>query len=97
MADIHPVNVVQCAEGNDNSHITIVVPGTSQIKGRICGWECVLEAGEGGLASSTRIYCNQQHIVEQDELIEKDRIGRVPASKIPQLNKALKYSLKLSS
>lgn len=97
LADIHPVVVVQCAEGNDNSHITIIVPGTSQFKSRIYGWECVLEAGEGGLTERTRICCNQPHTIEQDDLKEINRIGKFPSSKMSELTKALKFSLGMPS
>lgn len=94
MADPHPVIVVQCDEGNAHSSLTTFAVGTSTIN-RVFSWDCILETGEGGLANRTRICCNQLHTVEQSELLEVNRIGRIPASKIPALNKALKYALQL--
>lgn len=48
MADPHPVVVVQCDEGNDNSSMTVVAACTRTIKSKIYGWDCILEAGARG-------------------------------------------------
>lgn len=95
MADLHPVVVVQCDDGNDHSSLTVVVVGTTTIK-RVYSWDCILEAGEGGLQKRTRICCNQIMTIEQVRLEDVNRIGRIPDTKIPQLNRGLKYNLQLT-
>ena len=90
---IRPAIVVQRETLERVTVTTLIVPLTTNLR-RLKVPGCILiPAGEGGLTQDSVALCYQMAVVDRQRLIR--RLGRVSASRLAEVDRALKYTLDL--
>jgi mRNA interferase MazF len=90
---IRPAIVVQRETLERFTVTTLIIPLTTNLR-RLKVPGCVLiPVGEGGLTQDSVALCYQLAVVDRQRLIR--RLGRVPSSRLIEINRALKYTLDL--
>jgi mRNA interferase MazF len=88
-----PAVIIQNDTGNRYSSTTIIAPLTTSFRERVYPTEVRVPAGEGGLHEPSSILLNQIKAVDKDRL--ERLIGQLGASRMGQVDQALKLSLGL--
>lgn len=86
-----PVLIVQNDIGNRHSPVTIVAAITSSVAERPYPTEVRLRAGEGGLPKDSAVLLNQIKTIDRERL--EQRLGRLDAATMRQVDEAIKISL----
>jgi len=90
---IRPAIVVQRETLERFTVTTLIIPLTTNLR-RLKVPGCVLiPVGEGGLTQDSVALCYQLAVVDRQRLIRL--LGRVPSSRLIEINQALKYTLDL--
>ncbi len=90
---IRPVLIVQTDRANAHSPHTILVPFTSRIRQRLLPSHVMVPVGEGGVTMDSVALCEQIRVADTARLIR--RLGDLPASRIQEVNTALRATLDL--
>ncbi|MFB6080990.1 MAG: type II toxin-antitoxin system PemK/MazF family toxin [Haloferacaceae archaeon] len=90
-----PCVVVQNDTGNANAPTTIVAPCTTSYDEGGYPFEVELEAANTPLREDSVVDCSQLRTVDLAERITKN-VGSIPATKVSELDRALKISLGLT-
>lgn len=88
-----PCVVIQNDIGNTYSPVTIVACITSKTRKKRYPVNVHVSAADTGLTQDSIVLLNQIRTVDKRRLIKK--IGRIPASKMHEIDQALKISLDL--
>ena len=86
-----PVLIVQNDIGNRHSPVTIVAAITSSVAERPYPTEVRLRVGEGGLPKDSAVLLNQIKTIDRERL--EQRLGRLDAATMRQVDEAIKISL----
>ncbi|WP_096395229.1 type II toxin-antitoxin system PemK/MazF family toxin [Halorubrum trapanicum] len=89
-----PCLVVQNDVGNENAPTTIAVPFTAARGDDLYPFEVLVEEAESPLREESVALCSQVRTVSIRRRI-RDNIGSVPASRMEEVDEALRYSLGL--
>jgi mRNA interferase MazF len=90
---IRPAIVIQREALERFTVTTLIIPLTTNLR-RLKVPGCVLiPVGEGGLTQDSVALCYQLAVVDRQRLIR--RLGRVPSSRLIEINRALKSTLDL--
>lgn len=88
-----PVLIVQNDTGNRFSPTVVALAVTSQIAKARLPTHVLVPAGESGLSCDSVVLAEQIRTLDKRRL--RDRIGRVPAAKMAEVDAALRVSLGL--
>jgi mRNA interferase MazF len=92
-AGIRPAIVIQRETLERFTVTTLIIPLTTNLR-RMKVPGCVLvPVGEGGLTQDSVALCYQLAVVDRQRLIR--RLGQLPASRLAEIDRALKYTLDL--
>ncbi|MFW5924298.1 MAG: type II toxin-antitoxin system PemK/MazF family toxin [archaeon] len=91
-----PYLVVQNDVGNENAPTTILVPFTTAFDDELYPFEVLVEADEGPLREDSVALCSQIRTVSIEKRITTT-LGAIPDERMEQVDRALHYSLGLSS
>ena len=89
-----PCLVVQNDIGNENAPTSIVVPFTTSQGDELYPFEVLISAAESPLREDSVALCSQIRTVSIEHRIQTNS-GSVPASRMVEIDEALKYSLGL--
>jgi mRNA interferase MazF len=93
MTGMHPCVIVQNDLGNQHSALNIVVAITSNLRVASLPIGVIAKAGEGGLAHDSVVHCGHIYTVDKNRLGAK--LGRLPASRLAEVDRALACSINL--
>jgi mRNA interferase MazF len=92
-AGTRPVLIIQTDRANSTSPHTIIVPFTTKIRKAQLPSHVLIKAGQGGLKESSVLLCEQIRVIDTQRLTK--RLGSLSASKMQEVNAALKIILEL--
>ena len=88
---LRPAVIIQNNVGNQYSPVTTVAPvSNAKLLAKPIPVLVFLRAGEGGLKQDSYVHCEQIRTVDKSRLLEK--CGSLPASRISEVNQAIKIS-----
>ncbi|MDE3091007.1 MAG: type II toxin-antitoxin system PemK/MazF family toxin [Chloroflexota bacterium] len=92
-AGIRPVVVIQRASLDRFTTTVVVVPLTTNLRRLKVPGGVLIPAGEGGLDLDSVALCFQLSVIDRQRLIRA--LGQLTATRLAEINRALKYTLDL--
>jgi mRNA interferase MazF len=91
IAKTRPAVIVSNDDGNELSARVIVAPTTSSNVTRVYPFEVLVQAGEGGLAHTSKVALDQMRAVDKQRLGR--RIGSLAAERMEDIDRAIRLTL----